>query len=58
MPKVTKETLEGIISEVYGLEIPDERLSTISRVVSLTLEALDKSSAVDLEGLEPASTSH
>ncbi len=58
MPKITKETLKGIITEVYGLEVPDERLNTISRVVSLTLEALDKSSAVDLEGLEPTSTFH
>ncbi len=58
MRKITKETLKGIIDEVYGLEIPDERLNTIARVVSLTLEALDKSSAVDLEGLEPASTFH
>ncbi len=56
MAEMTKETLERIIREVYGLEIPDERLQVISRTVTKTLEALDKASEVDLEGLEPSST--
>jgi Asp-tRNA(Asn)/Glu-tRNA(Gln) amidotransferase C subunit len=56
MPKITKETLERIIREVYGLEIPDERLNAISRIITQTLEALEKASTVDLEGLEPTST--
>ncbi len=55
MTKITKETLERIMREVYALEIPDERLKVISRVVSQTLEALQKSSDVELEGIEPAS---
>ena len=55
MVKMTKEVLDGIISDVYGLEIPDERLTAISRAVTKTLEALEKSSAVELEGLEPTS---
>ncbi len=56
MAEMTKETLERIIREVYGLEIPDERLQVISRTVTKTLEALDKASEVDLEDLEPSST--
>ncbi len=55
MVKMTKEVLEGIIRDAHGLEIPDERLTIISRVVTQTLEALEKSSQVDLEGLEPTS---
>ncbi len=55
MVKMTKEVLDGIIRDAYGLEIPDERLTAISRVVTQTLEALEKSSKVDLEGLEPTS---
>ena len=55
MVKMTKEVLDGIIRDVYGLEIPDERLTAISRAVTKTLEALEKSSAVELEGLEPTS---
>ncbi len=55
MAEITKETLERIIREVYAVEIPDERLKVISRVVSQTLEALQKSSEVELEGIEPAS---
>jgi len=53
---MTKETLVRIIREVYDLEIPDERLKVISRIVTQTLEALDKISPVDLEALEPSST--
>lgn len=55
MVKMTKEVLDGIIRDAYGLEIPDERLTAISRIVTQTLEALEKSSAVELEGLEPTS---
>ncbi len=55
MTEITKETLERIMREVYAVEIPDERLKVISRVVSQTLEALQKSSDVELEGMEPAS---
>lgn len=55
MVKMTKEVLNGIIRDVYGLEIPDERLTAISRIVTQTLEALEKSSMVELEGLEPTS---
>ncbi len=56
MAEMTPETLKRIIQEVYGSEIPDERLRVISRTVTKTLEALDKASEVDLEGLEPGST--
>ncbi len=55
MVKMTKEVLDGIARDVYGLEIPEAKLTTISKVVTQTLEALEKSSAVDLEGLEPTS---
>lgn len=55
MARITKETLERIIREVYGIEIPDNRLKVISRVVGETLEALQKSSEVELEDVEPAS---
>ena len=54
MVEMTPETLERIIREVYGSEIPEERLRVISRTVTQTLEALEKASEVDLEGLEPA----
>ena len=56
MARMTKETLGRIIRELYGLEIPVERLEIIARTVTLTLEALEKASEVDLEGLEPGST--
>lgn len=55
MVKMTKEVLDGIIRDAYGLEIPDERLTAITRIVTQTLEALEKSSKVDLDGLEPTS---
>jgi len=54
MVEMTPETLERIIREVYGSEIPEERLRVISRTVTQTLEALEKASEVDLEGLEPS----
>ncbi len=56
MARMTKETLGRIIRELYGLEIPVERLEIIARTVTLTLEALEKASEVELEGLEPGST--
>ena len=55
MAEMTEATLGRIIREVYGSEIPDERLRVISRTVTQTLEALDRASEVDLEGLEPGS---
>ncbi len=56
MAEMTPETLERIIQEVYGSEIPEERLRVISRTVTQTLEALEKASEVNLEGLEPSPT--
>ena len=56
MPEITKQTLERIVREVYGVEIPDERLKVISRVVSQTLEALERSSEVELEDIESPSS--
>ena len=58
MAKMTKETLERIVREVYGLEIPAERLNVISRIVTQTLEALERLSIVELEALEPSSASN
>ena len=55
MPRMTKETLQTISREIYGIHIPEERLKIISRVVSQTLDALENSSEVELESVEPVS---
>ena len=41
MAKIAKETFERIIHEVYGLDIPADRLDRIVRGVNQTLEALE-----------------